>query len=252
MYVLERGMGSKLARRSLFAALTAIAAFGIGNMVQANSICGAGRTRRFGVSPWITGAVMTVLTAVVILGGIKSIASVCEKLVPFMAVFYVAGLPHPARDARRSRPGHARPDRLERVHRAGRGRRLPRRRRHARRCATASRAGCSPTSRAWAARRSSPRPRRPRTRCARRSSRRPARSGTPSSCARMTGLVVVQLGRVDAGPERRGADQGGVRGPADDRPDRAHRRPADVRVLDHPRLGLLRREGGRVPVRHRA
>jgi len=74
----------------VFAAFTAVSAFGIGNMVQANSIS-AMVTETFSVSPWITGAVMTVLTAVVILGGIKSIAQVCEKLVPFMAIFYVAG-----------------------------------------------------------------------------------------------------------------------------------------------------------------
>jgi AGCS family alanine or glycine:cation symporter len=45
----------------------------------------------FHVSPWVSGALMTAGTAIVILGGIKSIANVCEKLVPFMAVFYVAG-----------------------------------------------------------------------------------------------------------------------------------------------------------------
>ena len=89
MYALERGLGSK-PLGMLFAALTAIAAFGIGIMTQANSIS-ALANETFGVSPWITGTVMTVLTAVVILGGINSIASVCEKLVPFMAVFYVLG-----------------------------------------------------------------------------------------------------------------------------------------------------------------
>jgi AGCS family alanine or glycine:cation symporter len=45
----------------------------------------------FGISPYITGAVMAVLTGIVILGGVKSIASVCEKLVPFMAIFYTLG-----------------------------------------------------------------------------------------------------------------------------------------------------------------
>lgn len=89
MYALERGLGSK-PLGMLFAALTAIAAFGIGNMTQANSISGLAQ-QTFGVSPWITGIVMTVLTAVVILGGITKIASVCEKLVPFMAAFYVLG-----------------------------------------------------------------------------------------------------------------------------------------------------------------
>jgi AGCS family alanine or glycine:cation symporter len=89
MYALERGLGNK-PLGMLFAALTAIAAFGIGNMTQANSIS-ALANETFGVSPWITGVVMTTLTAVVILGGITSIASVCEKLVPFMAAFYVLG-----------------------------------------------------------------------------------------------------------------------------------------------------------------
>ncbi len=89
MYALERGLGSK-PLGMLFAALTAIAAFGIGNMTQANSIAGLAQ-QTFGVSPWITGSVMTVLTAVVILGGITKIASVCEKLVPFMAAFYIIG-----------------------------------------------------------------------------------------------------------------------------------------------------------------
>jgi AGCS family alanine or glycine:cation symporter len=89
MYVLERGMKTRWLG-VLFAALTAVAAFGIGCMVQANSIS-AMVQETFRISPWWTGAVMTVLTGIVILGGIKSIARVCEKLVPFMAVFYVLG-----------------------------------------------------------------------------------------------------------------------------------------------------------------
>jgi AGCS family alanine or glycine:cation symporter len=74
----------------LFAALTAVSAFGIGNTVQANSIATLVRDT-FGISPWISGGIMTALTALVILGGIQSIAAVCEKLVPFMAIFYVGG-----------------------------------------------------------------------------------------------------------------------------------------------------------------
>ena len=89
MYVLERGLRMKWLG-VVFAALTAVAAFGIGNMVQANSISSMVQ-ETFDVSPWITGILMTILTAVVILGGIKSIASVCERLVPFMAIFYVLG-----------------------------------------------------------------------------------------------------------------------------------------------------------------
>ena len=89
MYVLERGMKARWLG-VVFAALTSVAAFGIGCMVQANSISALVH-EGFGVSPWISGAIMTALTAVVILGGIQTIASVCEKLVPFMAVFYVLG-----------------------------------------------------------------------------------------------------------------------------------------------------------------
>jgi AGCS family alanine or glycine:cation symporter len=89
MYVLERGMHRRWLG-VLFAALTAIAAFGIGNMVQANSIASMVE-ETFRVSPWITGLLMTAFTAVVILGGITSIATVCEWLVPFMAIFYVVG-----------------------------------------------------------------------------------------------------------------------------------------------------------------
>jgi AGCS family alanine or glycine:cation symporter len=89
MYALERGMNARWLGL-IFAALTAVAAFGIGNMTQANSISSLAR-ESLGLAPWITGLIMTVLTAVVILGGIKSIASVCEKLVPFMAGFYVLG-----------------------------------------------------------------------------------------------------------------------------------------------------------------
>jgi AGCS family alanine or glycine:cation symporter len=89
MYVLERGMNARWLG-IVFAALTAVAAFGIGNMVQANSISSLAR-ETFNVSPWVSGALLTVFTAVVILGGIKSIATVCERLVPFMAIFYVLG-----------------------------------------------------------------------------------------------------------------------------------------------------------------
>ena len=89
MYVLERGLKMKWLG-VLFAAFTAVAAFGIGNTVQANSIAVLAQ-ETFGVSPWVSGGLLTLLTAVVILGGIKSIARVCELLVPFMAGFYVLG-----------------------------------------------------------------------------------------------------------------------------------------------------------------
>lgn len=89
MYVLEYGLNQKWLA-VLFALFTALAAFGIGSMVQANSIAGMVEAQ-FHVPTWISGIVMAALTAVVILGGIKSIAKVCDKLVPFMAFFYVLG-----------------------------------------------------------------------------------------------------------------------------------------------------------------
>jgi alanine or glycine:cation symporter, AGCS family len=89
MYVLERGLHQKWLA-VLFALFTAIAAFGIGCMVQANSISTL-VAESFHVPTWISGLIMAVLTAVVILGGIRSIARVCEWLVPFMAFTYVIG-----------------------------------------------------------------------------------------------------------------------------------------------------------------
>src|SRR3989344_3731193 len=89
MYVLERGMNAKWLG-VIFVALTALAAFGIGNMVQANSISQMLK-ETLSISPWISGGIMTFVTALVILGGIKSIARFCEFLVPFMAIFYVLG-----------------------------------------------------------------------------------------------------------------------------------------------------------------
>ena len=89
MYVLERGLNMKWLGM-IFAALTAIAAFGIGNMVQANSIAHLS-SDTLGINPHIAGVVMALFTALVILGGIKSIAKVCEALVPFMAIVYIIG-----------------------------------------------------------------------------------------------------------------------------------------------------------------
>ena len=89
MYVLERGMHCKWLA-VVFAALTAVAAFGIGNMVQANSLTQLVKETT-GIPLWVTGIVLTFFTAIVILGGIKSIARTCEKLVPFMAIFNIVG-----------------------------------------------------------------------------------------------------------------------------------------------------------------
>lgn len=89
MYALENGLNMKWLA-VLFCIFTSVAAFGIGNMVQANSIS-VMLQETMGINPYFSGGILAVLTAVVILGGVKSIASVCEKLVPFMAVFYVLG-----------------------------------------------------------------------------------------------------------------------------------------------------------------
>jgi alanine or glycine:cation symporter, AGCS family len=71
-----------------FAIFGGFAGFGIGNMVQANGIASAVQNS-FGVETWISGIVMTVLTGLVVLGGIKRIGAVAEKVVPFMAIFYI-------------------------------------------------------------------------------------------------------------------------------------------------------------------
>ena len=71
-----------------FALFGGFAGFGIGNMVQSNSIAQVMHTT-FGVSPWISGVVMMVLTGFVLLGGIRRIGAVAEKLVPFMCVAYI-------------------------------------------------------------------------------------------------------------------------------------------------------------------
>jgi len=89
MYVLKKGLGWPWLG-SGFALLTALAAFGIGNMVQANSVADA-LAATFRVPPWLTGLVLVGLTALVILGGIRSIARVTQWLVPFMAGFYLLG-----------------------------------------------------------------------------------------------------------------------------------------------------------------
>ena len=89
MYALERGLNMKWLAL-LFAVFTALASFGIGCTVQANSIALLA-SETFGVPTWAVGLLVCVLTACVILGGVRSIATVCMILVPFMAVFYVIG-----------------------------------------------------------------------------------------------------------------------------------------------------------------
>lgn len=93
MYALQRGLKWKKLGGVLgmiFAVFAGFASFGIGCATQVNAIANVVKTNT-GIPGWIAGLVIAVLTGVVIFGGIRSIANVCEKLVPFMAVFYVAG-----------------------------------------------------------------------------------------------------------------------------------------------------------------
>jgi AGCS family alanine or glycine:cation symporter len=89
MYALERGLNMKWLA-ILFAVFTALASFGIGCTVQANSIALMAH-ETFGIEQWVVGIIVCLLTAAVILGGVKAIARVCTVLVPFMAVLYVVG-----------------------------------------------------------------------------------------------------------------------------------------------------------------
>jgi len=89
MYFLEAGLNNRLLA-VLFAVFGSLAAFGIGNMVQANSVADAvGET--LGAPSLATGLVLAVAAGLVILGGIKRIGSITEKVVPFMAALYVIG-----------------------------------------------------------------------------------------------------------------------------------------------------------------
>jgi AGCS family alanine or glycine:cation symporter len=88
MYYLSRGLGLPWLG-TLFAIFASVAAFGIGNMVQSNSVADAAEAT-FGVSRALTGVVMAGATAAVILGGVRSIARASSVLVPVMIVFYVA------------------------------------------------------------------------------------------------------------------------------------------------------------------
>lgn len=89
MYALERGLGMKWLA-ILFATFTALASFGIGCTVQANSIALLA-SETFGIPTWIVGIFVCLLAACVILGGVKAIARVCTIFVPFMALLYVVG-----------------------------------------------------------------------------------------------------------------------------------------------------------------
>ena len=89
MYYIKNGLSSRFAwLGTTFAIFGALAGFGIGNTIQANSVADV-LSSNLGISPLLTGIVMAVLVALVLLGGIKRIAEVAGKLVPFMAISYV-------------------------------------------------------------------------------------------------------------------------------------------------------------------
>jgi AGCS family alanine or glycine:cation symporter len=91
MYYIKNGLGSNWGWLAfLFALFGTIAAFGIGNMVQSNSVADALHSN-FSVDKKVTGAVIAILAGLVILGGIQRIGAVAGKLVPFMAIAYILG-----------------------------------------------------------------------------------------------------------------------------------------------------------------
>ena len=90
MYVLEHGMHCKWLA-VVFAVFTAIAAFGIGNLTQANAVSAVLRESALQVEPWVTGLILSVLVGAVLLGGLRGVARTCVACVPSMALLYLAG-----------------------------------------------------------------------------------------------------------------------------------------------------------------
>ena len=97
MYYLQDGLGGKKGMKTvgrvlaiLFSCFAVLASFGIGNLAQANTISG-NLFAAFSIPRWVTGLVLMVVASLVIIGGIKRIASVTEKIVPFMSAIYIIG-----------------------------------------------------------------------------------------------------------------------------------------------------------------
>ena len=97
MYYLRDGLGARKGCKTigmvlavLFSVFCFLASFGIGNMTQINSISG-NMDAVFGIPTWVTGIVIVILAGLVVLGGLKRIASVTEKIVPFMVILYIIG-----------------------------------------------------------------------------------------------------------------------------------------------------------------
>lgn len=89
MYALDRGLHMKWLG-IIFALLASLCAFGIGCMVQSNGVS-ENLFQNLGIPTWVSAIALAILVALCILGGIQSISKVAEKLVPFMAAFYVIG-----------------------------------------------------------------------------------------------------------------------------------------------------------------
>jgi AGCS family alanine or glycine:cation symporter len=89
MYYISKGLGWKWLG-TLFAVFASAAAFGIGNIVQSNSVADSAYAS-LGIPYWVTGILLAAFTAMVVLGGIKSIAKVTQVLVPLMIVIYIIG-----------------------------------------------------------------------------------------------------------------------------------------------------------------
>jgi AGCS family alanine or glycine:cation symporter len=89
MYYIERGLKMKWLA-TLFAVCGTVAALGTGCSVQSNSVAQVVE-HSFGLMPWVTGTVLSVLTGLVLMGGLKRIAQVVSFIVPIMAIFYVGG-----------------------------------------------------------------------------------------------------------------------------------------------------------------
>ena len=97
MYYLRHGLGAKKHCKTLGAVLAVVfcvfclfASFGIGNMTQINTIS-TNMNSTFGIPNWITGILLMIVAALVVIGGIKRIAAVAEKVVPVMVVLYLLG-----------------------------------------------------------------------------------------------------------------------------------------------------------------
>ncbi len=91
MYVIERGMGSSWKPLAiLFAVFTVLASFGIGSTVQSNAFAEVVEST-MAIPKWVSGVVVASIVACVLLFGVKGIANVCTRLIPFMTILYVGG-----------------------------------------------------------------------------------------------------------------------------------------------------------------